>query len=209
MNTIIPYQSLQEALTDLDNGGRFYNVFTSAHDGVVEPAELARVAGVFSDTQRMMLFLEMALSDLTEEDKARVIQRLSPELNSLYHAEAPRRYTPVQAKLQGRAGEAAILCGVPRLMESAENFAGMITVPISAGTMSTFTMIPIVDHYDVYQVRDGQTNREFVVAHARGETKLPESVSLFGGTFKELQQDQSGSLFLEVVYYVNHHTLAV
>ena len=35
MKKIIPYKSSNEALTALDNGGRFYNIFTKAGDGVI------------------------------------------------------------------------------------------------------------------------------------------------------------------------------
>lgn len=210
MKAIIPYSSLKEALVDLDNGGRFYNILTEAEDGVVEQAELAKVAGVFSDTQTMFLYLDMALSDLTEGDADAVRGSLSDELRQEYRAHKPSRYTPMQAKLEGQAGEPAIIGGVPRLMKSMENFGGMILVPITAGTVTTFTMISIVDQYDVYQVRDSQSEREFVVAHAHSDDKLPETYTLFGGNLKEMHNEEgnSDSLFLEAVYFANHQALS-
>ncbi|WP_286342349.1 hypothetical protein [Ferrimonas sp. YFM] len=210
MKTIITYSSLKEALADLDNGGRFYNILTEADDGVVEQAELAKVAGVFSDTQTMFLYLDMALSELSPEESMAVRSSLSEDLQQEYQTHKPSRYTPVQAKLEGQAGEPVIIGGVPRLVKSMENFGGMILVPITAGTVTTFTMIPIVDQYDVYQVRDSQSEREFVVAHAHSDEKLPETYTLFGGILKEMHNEQgnSDSLFLEAVYFANHQTLS-
>ena len=47
MQKIIPYRDYAGALEALDNGGRFYNIFTHAKDDEVSLAELAKVAGVF------------------------------------------------------------------------------------------------------------------------------------------------------------------
>ena len=46
MREVVPYRTLGGAKRALDNGGRFFNLFAEADDGVVSGAELARAAGV-------------------------------------------------------------------------------------------------------------------------------------------------------------------
>lgn len=84
MKQIVPYKTLQGALNALDNGGRFYNVFTKAKDEVITDSELYKAAGVFSGKAHVFLFFELALSDLPKADRDQVIQCLSPELRSAY-----------------------------------------------------------------------------------------------------------------------------
>ena len=48
MRQIKPYQTVWGARKALDNGGRFYNLWTHAGDNVVDAGELARAAGVHS-----------------------------------------------------------------------------------------------------------------------------------------------------------------
>ena len=40
MQLISPYNSASEALSSLDNGGRFFNFLTDANDGEIEAEEL-------------------------------------------------------------------------------------------------------------------------------------------------------------------------
>ena len=47
MQDVIPYTNYAGAPEALDNGGRFYNIFTKAQDDEVSLVELAKVAGVF------------------------------------------------------------------------------------------------------------------------------------------------------------------
>ena len=68
MRQVIPYRTLRGATKALDNGGRFYNPFAKADDGVVSAAELARAAGVFSSDLRALLFLEMATAGLSADE---------------------------------------------------------------------------------------------------------------------------------------------
>jgi len=47
MREIKLYKTKRGLQKTLDNGGRFYNIFTDAGDDVVSRAELAKAAGVF------------------------------------------------------------------------------------------------------------------------------------------------------------------
>jgi len=68
---IISYQNIEEAFAQLDNGGRFYNLFTKAKDEEINTAELARVAGLFSEKQQLILFLELSISQLSNRIRSR------------------------------------------------------------------------------------------------------------------------------------------
>jgi len=52
MKKVNPYRYVDEALSSLDNGGRFYNIFTKAMDGIISKSELGKVGGVFNDKQK-------------------------------------------------------------------------------------------------------------------------------------------------------------
>ena len=82
MKDVIPYTNYTSALEALDNGGRFYNLLTKADDEEISLVELAKVAGVFSDKQKMFLFYEMAVQDLTASDQQSLFTNLSENLYS-------------------------------------------------------------------------------------------------------------------------------
>jgi len=209
MKKIEVYRTLRGAKSALDNGGRFYNIFTDADDGQIEPAELAKVAGVFTDRQKMCLYVDMALTGLKQSEADSVIQAMTPELQLQYRQNRPQHYTPAQANRSGITGTSAIVAGVPQHVDSRTVFQGFIMVPMSTGNVTTLMMIPISDRYDVYEVRDQETEDEFLVAHARGSYQLPETHTVLGGILKEVKGDDSNkpkhSLFLDTIYYVPGH----
>ena len=90
MRQLSTYKTVQGAKRALDNGGRFYNLWTKAGDNVVEGVELARAAGVYSSDAIAFLHFEMALMDLPAEQKAEVRSLLAPELRTQLEAKRPR-----------------------------------------------------------------------------------------------------------------------
>lgn len=205
MKELIPYNSVEEALTDLDNGGRFYNILTKANDDHISTAELAKAAGVFSDKQNMILFLEMALMQLETKHQNKVISYLSEELKELYSRHLPTRFTPAEANQHGQSSKPAIITGIPKLIDSKTQFTGFIMVPIITNNVTTFAMIPIMDQYDVYELRDKETDTDFFIAHKRGNEKLAEKTTHCAGIIKELKakkkEESDAGTFLEIVYY--------
>jgi hypothetical protein len=205
MRRITPYKTTRGALAALDNGGRFYNFGTDADDGQIEPSELAKVAGVFTSGQSMFLYFDLALSRLSEEEVGRIHAAMSPALQEAYARYRPRHFSPQLANRGGRAGMAAVVRGVPHFVKSKTDFNGFIMMPMMAGNVTTFMMIPIMDQYDVYELRDEKTDREFLIAHARGQRRLRETEQTFGGVLKELNRGKAKiakkRLFLECVYY--------
>ena len=205
MKQLVPFTTAKDALTELDNGGRFYNILTDANDGEIEASELAKVAGVFNDQHIMFLYLDMVLSGLTEQDAANVIDSLSQELQEQYLIQKPQHHTPSSASKDGKAGTSAVITGIPKLIESKAAFSSFIMFPITANGITTFSMIPIFEQYDVYRVYDETSKQDFIIAHSHSTDKLQQTLTTFGGTLKELQDESQTKrhykLFLEVIYY--------
>ena len=205
MRRITPYKTTRGALAALDNGGRFYNLGSDAGDGEIEAAELAKVAGVYSSAQKMYLFFDLALSALPEEEADKVRSAMSPKLRAAYDRYRPRHFTPVEANRFGRGSMPAIVRGTPRFVTKRSDFAGFVMIPVMTGNTMIPIMIPIMDQYDVYELRDEDTDKEFLIAHARGQRRLRETRQTFAGILKELNSNkrQTGKkrLFLECLYY--------
>lgn len=205
MKKITPYKTTRNAITAMDNGGRFYNLLTKANDGNVSTSELAKVAGVFSDKQKMVLYLEMSLMSLDENSKSSVIRLLSDDLAIAHNKYKSQILTPSKAKEIGIISKNAIITGIPEYVKSNSDFNGFIMIPIMAGSVMTMTMIPIVDQYDIYKIRDQKSDKDFLIAHARSSKKLPQQLIKCGGVLKELKTKKEEKLpknkFLETIYY--------
>ncbi|MGB0837411.1 MAG: hypothetical protein ACPGRE_04875 [Flavobacteriaceae bacterium] len=206
MNEISPYTSLDAALNELDNGGRFYNVFTEAKDGEISTAELSKVAGIFSNKQKSILFLALSISNLTEGEQKNLISKLDDTLREAYLKFQPQNLLPSQAGNEGILASNAILTGVPRFIDSKSEFSGFIMVPIMVGNITTFSMIPIVQNYDIYELSDPHSSETFIIAQVKGKTRLPEQNMTIGGVFKELrtnkEEKEASKKFLEVAYHI-------
>ncbi len=204
MKEIIPFIDMKTAKAELDNGGRFYNWLTDANDGEVELSELARFAGVFSDKQKMFLYLELALSNLDDAQRQEVLNLLSDDLKALKVQFQPVHYSPALALQNGSAGEAAVIRGIPRHVEAKTQFSGFVMIPIVAGNVTTFSMIPIIDRYDVYEVYDCDHEQTFIVAHAKNKAKFEFRETLIAGVMKEFKNtkdERQENLFLEACYF--------
>ncbi|MEM7110225.1 MAG: hypothetical protein AAF519_18500, partial [Bacteroidota bacterium] len=117
MRKITPYKTTKNAFSVLDNGGRFYNWSSKANDANISSAELGKAAGAFSGRQVKMLYLEMAISDLTEEGKRQIKQSLTKGLRSDLSKYPVKRLLPSEAKSQAQIGESAIITGIPKLID--------------------------------------------------------------------------------------------
>lgn len=193
-------------MTSLDNGGRFYNLFTKAQDGVITQAELGKVGGLFNSKQTMILFLQLSISHLDQQSKDTILSKLDGDLRSTYQKYRPLEILPSEAQTEGTISSNAILTGVPKLTTSKTDFFGFILVPVMAGKVTVFSLIPIIDTYDVYELRDEQTSDTFIIAHAKSSDKLPEKKTKVAGVIKELkankEEKNASKKFLEAVYHV-------
>lgn len=207
MKEIIPYKTAKSALESLYNGGRFYNLITKADDGNINSAELSKVAGVISGKQQMILFLEMSLSQLDAESRKDILRTLSTDLKSAIHKYPTQNLLPSEAEEKGILSQNAIITGIPTYIESKSDFSGFIMIPIMTGKVTTFMMVPIIDHFDVYEVRDQSTSETFLIAHSKSSEKLPAQKITFGGILKELKkkdnEEASATIYLETHYFIN------
>ncbi len=206
MKKITPYKTTKGAIAALDNGGRFYNLASRANDGEITQAELAKAAGVVSDTQKIITYLELSLNQLDEQARQQVLSHLSRDLKTKYEKYLPQRFLASDAVTHSEVAAPAIIKGIPKLVDSKSEFTGFIMIPISTGNVTTFVMVPIFDQYDVYELRDQQSDEAFFVAHGRGRHKLPEQLVLCGGVVKELKADKKEKVaskkYLEMTHYV-------
>ena len=205
MKEVTPYKTTRNAIKALDNGGRFYNLLTKADDGNISSSELAKVAGVLGNKQKMVLFLEMSLMSLDEYSRNRVIKVLSNDLTLAYNKYKSQNLTPSEAKENGVVSKNAIITGVPEFVKSNSDFNGFIMFPMMVGKSIVMTMIPIIDQYDIYKIRDQKSDVDFLIAHARSSKKLPQQLIKCGGVLKELQTEKNTTSpknkFLETIYY--------
>lgn len=198
MEKIKPFSDSAEAIASLDNGGRFYNIFTHAHDNVISQAEADKSAGGFAGKQRAILFLELATSRLNEQSAGEVISKFDDTLKANFTKYKSQVLLPSEVEAKGTIGSNLIVSGVPKLTDGKKTLSGFIMVP----TGSAFTMIPLVDVYDIYEIRDEAGS--LLIAHQKGEEQLPESKVTVGGVLKESdpEEDKPAGKFLEVEYWL-------
>lgn len=207
MKKITPYEEINEALLSLDNGGRFYNILTKSNDGKIDQSELGKVGGLFNDKQKMILFLELSMTFLKNEERKIIIGKLDKDLKQTYLNFKSQILLPSEANEKGIIASNAILTGVPKLVDEKPDFNGFIFVPIMTGKVMTFIMIPIIDNYNVYELRDEKTSETFIIAHSRDSKILPNEKIIIAGVFKELKSEKNENSqtlkFLEANYYIS------
>jgi hypothetical protein len=207
MRELKPYRTMHGLQTALDNGGRFYNLFSTSQDNLVTRGELAKAAGVFSAGTQAFLFLEMMQQELSAEERQSILQLLDTDLQNNYQRQRPVFLAPSEVEAEGEAGRSVIVAGYPRFVENRTEFSGFIMVPISTGKVTTFTMIPIFDQFDVYEVFDDERmlTLNSVVATVRGQKIEHRGPIRFGGVLRKLQfkdeTKRSHLFYLETVFY--------
>ncbi|MCP4711528.1 MAG: hypothetical protein GY869_23155 [Planctomycetes bacterium] len=187
MKLITPYKTKHGALKSLDNGGKFYNIFTTPDDGVISRSEVARVAGV-SSPAKAFLFLEIALSGLSESERVSILQRLGPKLTNAREKHAIQNYTIRTFRQSCKPGKCAIVSGYPSFLEDKTQFQAMIMIPIMIGKVMTMMPVPIMDRFDVYQLyqNESHTGPHSIIATVRGSKRLPNRRAIFAGLSKKL-----------------------
>jgi hypothetical protein len=98
------------------------------------------------------------------------------------------------------------LTGVPELIDSKSDFNGFIMIPIMTGKVTTFSLIPLIDRYDIYELRDEKTSETFIIAHSKSSKKLPNEKIVIAGVLKELEKNEKEikKKFLEAIYYIEN-----
>jgi hypothetical protein len=79
-------------------------------------------------------------------------------------------------------------------------------IPVITGNVTTFSLIPLIDIYDVYELRNAKSSQSFLIAHSKGTHKLPEKKIKVAGVLKELKanknEKKASKMFLEAVYHM-------
>ncbi|UCE59740.1 MAG: hypothetical protein JSU63_20150 [Phycisphaerales bacterium] len=207
MREIRPYRTAAGLRKALDNGGRFYNLWSTAGDDIVTKAELAEAAGALTAGSTAFLFLEMAQQDLPVPVQKAAIAMLEPALRKEYQRKRPGTLSPSLVEPEGKAGRSVIVTGYPRLLMGKMEFDGCIMVPIMIGSVSTVTMVSIFDRYDVYEVSDDSRlgGPKAIVAVPHGSKFQRSERVRFGGVLKELKykdkRSKQNRFYLEAVFY--------
>lgn len=206
MTEVKPYLEFNDAITALDNGGRFYNLWTKADDGIISTSELAKAGGQYNDKQNMILFFEMSISSLSEIDQQQIISKLEPKLKETYLKYKPIQLVPNEVDTKGILASNVIITGIPKLIDSKSTFSGFVFMPMQIDGTTSFMMIPLSDIYDVYEIRDDEKDAKFLIAHAKGSTQLSENRMKVGGILKEFKpeknEDSKSKKFLEITHHM-------
>lgn len=206
MKQIIPFKSFQEAIEAFDNGGKFFNLFSHAHDGVVSPAELGKVAGVATDKQAMILYLVMAISRLDNRSRERVLARLDSHLFDIYEKYRPVHMSLDQMLDRGKAGISATVVGSVKKISTSTEVGGSIMVPVMVGSETSFTMVPLEDSYEMYELSSEYSDKVVKIAHHKDKKGLPERKLRVGGMLTGLSNsddlNENKMVFLEAQFYM-------
>ncbi len=207
MKKIIPFKNVDEAIEALDNGGRFYNLFAKEDDGKISASEVGKLAGVFVDNQQLVLYFDIAAAHLSAVEKDLVVSKMTANMQKTYV-----KYTTDRSDISDSFHTIAvsrnvIVEGAPTLVDSKSELVGFIMVPIMVGKVMIFSLVPITEQYDVYELRGGvSTGNSFPVAHAAAKEKLQPKNMLIGGVMKELRSSKEEKIptrkFLEILYIV-------
>ena len=202
MRKIQPYKSLDGALRALDNGGRFFNVFTKAGDHVVTAAELKKVAGVLGNDVAAAMFYALAISDLDDTARLKLRNALGPKASDLVRRIPVRSLTPETFAVEARAGKPCLVEGRVKKFKDVK-VTGMIFMPISTGKTTMIMPIPTEDHYTVYELDGPNPERECLVLTPKSHEL--RGVYRFAGLPKEAQVECDGEtekrLRLQPSYY--------
>lgn len=207
MRKVVPFKTVSGALRSLDNGGRFYNMLTKAGDGSITDAELRKAAGVSSGRDQALLYLELALSDLEAAGQHEVVSHLSDDVRLQLHDRRPQRVAISRFETAVSAALPVVVEGFPRFLEDKTELQAFIMIPIMAGKVMTFAMIPIFDRFDIYEVYSNSAFRggNTIIATVRGSKRLQNVRTAFAGIVKELKFDPntkaSHRFYLESLYY--------
>ena len=160
---------------------------------------------MFNERQKLVLYLELSISALPKEDQMDIISKLDDKLRRDFLKYKAQELMASEAEERGVLSANAIIKGIPMLKDSESEFKGLILIPLSTGKAMTFVPVPIIDQYDIYEIRDDHSSETFLIAHYRGKEKLPAEKLKIAGVIKDLEIKVDGvksrQKFLEINYY--------
>jgi hypothetical protein len=145
------------------------------------------------------------MSQLTKQDQVDIISKLDDKLRKDFLKYKAQELMASEAEERGVLSANAVITGIPTIKDSKSEFKGIILIPISTGKSMTFIPIPIIDQYDIYEIRDDYSSETFLIAHYHGKDKLPAEKIKVAGVLKKLEVKIDGvknyQKFLEINYY--------
>lgn len=207
MQEVPVFKSQDQLLKAIDNGGRFYNLFSHAGDNTITSAELAYAAGVFTDRQAMFLFLDMALASLKMADRSAVLTRLEKDLRAEYNQNKAVHVGQGDLMKQATLCDMALLEGIPHPLQNADSFQGLIMVPMFVGESNSVMTMPLFDHYSLYRLFPDKTmNKPTAILAAPPCFQFSsERRFRFGGAVREFlfetEVQDIPAYYLEPLYY--------
>lgn len=210
MKKVIPYKTLTGAMRALDNGGRFFNLFTRAGDGEISQSEVSKAAGVLGGQINAMLFFQLATLRLSSADQSSLVDRLTGKLRDRLR-QSPAKSIPISKfKRNSELNQPVIVEGYPVFAKDHTQFSGFITVPMTTNNVTTMMMVPIIDQFDMYEVfqNSDQTGPHALIAvtKSKGSRKLEGNRAAFAGIMKEMEVKQGGKSkvrYVETSYYAH------
>ncbi len=207
MREVEPYRSLTELQQAIDNGGRFYNLFTAADDAVVSPGELAKAAGVYAAGMDAFLFLELAQQRLSAKDQQAVFNLLQPSLQKRFSIARPKQLAASQFECQSAVDQAVVMTGYARFVKESSQFGGFVLVPIMVGGVMTFMPIPLTDSYCIYEFFDdaAMISSSAMIATPKDKRIEHNGPIRVGGAVRKIEykdaEPKTHRLFLETLYF--------
>lgn len=210
MREVHPFSSADEAMEAIDNGGRFYHLFAKPHDNVVSRGELAKAAGVIASDRTALLFLDVAIHELSGPDKNSVISSLALSLRDEYDEKRPFHLAPHEVDAKGEAGHTAVVEGRLHQLDDATAFKGMVSMPMQVGTVTTYHFVPIYDHFEVFELvaPDENARGSALVAVTKGSDEFrPDEPLRIGGYLRDLHfeadAERTHDFYLDAVYFTH------
>lgn len=212
MREVKPYRTLEEAVLGMDNGGRLNNPIDRSDDHWISPRELARAAGVKWTNERILVFFEMALAELSTEDRSHLLTHCTPALIDFITAKRPAFLPPERVETDGLEDTTAIITGYPRLVRDASQISGHTRIPLAGGKMHL--PLPVnIQGWDLYTVHsDPDPLSPFTtVAIGNNSTPIVEgSLARFGGVLRGFHPKDAPwshkDLYLEIYYFTSIST---
>lgn len=196
MHKVTPYRTRRGLERALDNGGRWYDLFSRAGDGRVSESELSRAAS----GRDPGLFLALAGALLSDADRSRIIDVLPEATAERVRLFRPTRASPARVAGARDVGGRYVVEGRLHAVTDPEILLRNVVFRITDGTDRS--SYPLGDPYKVFQVRADEADDGPFVLFARGRRAPPTVPMRLGGILRRLVYDHDQLMwFLEPHFY--------
>lgn len=191
MRRVNAYRSAERLVDSLDNGGRWYHLWSKASDGRVSAGELSKAAGSY-DPRTAVCFVALAWWELPDGVRAGVRQKLDPEVKKMFDTWPPAIVAP--------SGLGGLVVGTPAVAEGALFPARMPAVrPGGMTTDAPSPLAALAQHVsgstprrDVFELRGEGT---CLMSTPQGRCKIKVGAAIRASGI--VSGDESGRRWLE------------